>query len=217
MLVQPVSLRYHGRMSANRLYQVIERLGYLLRADVRHTDGSALQPVQRAALEYLARCNRYSDTPAAVTEFLQLTKGTVSQTLGVLARRGLIAKRTDDADRRVVHLALTPAGRRLVARRHPVWQRACRSLGAQRVAQSSAVLDHLLLAVQRAAATRRFGDCHDCRLLRAGAGGRFRCGLTDETLTAAETRQICREQVPRHEPPAAGARRRGRPAPVTGR
>jgi hypothetical protein len=37
-----------------------------------------LQPVQFEALHYLTRCNRYSDTPMAVTEFLGQTKGTVS-------------------------------------------------------------------------------------------------------------------------------------------
>jgi DNA-binding MarR family transcriptional regulator len=206
-------------MSADRLHHAIERLGYLLRADGRHANGGAsvLQPVQRAALEYLARCNRYSDTPAAVTEFLRLTKGTVSQTLGVLARRGLIARRTDDLDRRVVHLTLTPAGRRLAARPHRVWRNACQSLGAQQIAQSDTALARLLRAVERAAASRSFGDCHDCRLLRTGAGGHYRCGLTGEDLTAAETRQICREHIPLHERPVPGARRRGKPPSVTGR
>ncbi len=62
-----------------------------------------LQPVQLSALHYLARCNRYSDTPLGVTEYLGLTKGTVSQSLKVLEGRGLISKLPDARDRRSVH------------------------------------------------------------------------------------------------------------------
>ncbi len=63
---------------------------------------------------YLARCNRYSDTPLGVTEYLGLTKGTVSQSLKVLEGRGLISKLPDARDRRSVHLRLTDAGRALI-------------------------------------------------------------------------------------------------------
>lgn len=197
MLVHPGWLRYHLGMSADRLYEVIERLGMLLRADVRRHGQHALQPIQRAALDYLARCNHLSNTPAAVTEFLQLTKGTVSQTLGVLARRGWITKRADETDRRVVHLALTPTGRRLVANRGRLWQQACAILDTRRVAQASTTLEEVLRAAQRANAARRFGECHCCRLLRQESGGRYRCGFTDQPIAAADTRKICREHVPR--------------------
>ncbi|MFN2812475.1 MarR family winged helix-turn-helix transcriptional regulator, partial [Escherichia coli] len=69
---------------------------------------------QLSALHYLARCNRYSDTPLGVTEYLGLTKGTVSQSLKVLEGRGLISKLPDARDRRSVHLRLTDAGRALI-------------------------------------------------------------------------------------------------------
>ena len=49
----------------------------------------ALQPVHLQALIYLARANRYSNTPQALAEYLGLTKGTVSQTLLLLDRQGL--------------------------------------------------------------------------------------------------------------------------------
>jgi DNA-binding MarR family transcriptional regulator len=198
MLVESIWLRYHLIMPADRLYRVIERLGYLLRTDIhRDRDGhGALQPAQRAALEYLARCNRLSNTPAAVTEFLQLTKGTVSQTLGVLARRGLVEKRRDGTDRRVVRLALTPAGRRVVAVRGRIWRRACEALDAKQIARAGALLEDVVRGAQRASATRSFGGCHDCRMLGRERGGRYRCGLVDEPLSVAETRKICRQHAP---------------------
>lgn len=183
-------------MSADRLYYLIERLGILLRADVRRNGKVALQPIQHSVLEYLAHCNRLSDTPAAVTEFLQLTKGTVSQTLGVLARRKLITKHRDETDRRVVHLALTAAGRRAVARPGPVWRKACAALGAGELSRASAALEALVRAGRLASAVRSFGDCYSCRLLRTDPGGRYRCDFNGEPLTPDETRRICRQHVP---------------------
>ncbi|NJN47205.1 MAG: winged helix-turn-helix transcriptional regulator, partial [Candidatus Competibacteraceae bacterium] len=56
----------------------------------------------------------YSDTPAAVTDYLGLTKGTVSQTLLVLQRKSYIDKQPDLADRRVVHLIVTAQGSKVL-------------------------------------------------------------------------------------------------------
>lgn len=76
-------------MSAIALYDYLERLTSLMRAWSREQPLVAeLQSVQLSALHYLARCNRYSDTPLGVTEYLGLTKGTVSQSLKVLEGRG---------------------------------------------------------------------------------------------------------------------------------
>jgi len=194
-------------MPGEQLYHLIDRLGFLLRADVRRHDRGtlALQPVQRAVLEYLARCNRYSNTPAAVSEFLQLTKGTVSQTLGVLTRRGLVEKRFDSIDRRVVRLALTPAGRRLAVARGKIWRRMAKAIGSKGSVRVAALLQDLITQAESAAATRSFGECNQCVLLRKESRALYRCGLTGEPLAAAETRQICREHVPaggRHPAPA---------------
>ena len=78
-------------MSARDIHSVLERLCNLLRVEARGQGASAgLLPIQLEALHYLAQCNRYSDTPQAVTDFLGQTKGTVSQTLKVLENRGLV-------------------------------------------------------------------------------------------------------------------------------
>ena len=70
-------------------------------------------------LHYLSVCNRYSDTPMAVTEYLGQTKGTVSQTLKVLEKKALLFKEPDKDDKRVMHLKLTEQGQAAVARQHP--------------------------------------------------------------------------------------------------
>jgi DNA-binding MarR family transcriptional regulator len=184
-------------VSADRLHELLERLGNLLRAEARGTGGDpGLQPVQAQALAYLARCNRYSDSPAAVAEFLGLTKGTVSQTLAVLQQRGLVTTTDDPDDGRRVHLRLTAKGRRAVDRlASPPFAAAVAAV--PRVADLVEQLEHLLVALQRARGGRTFGVCRTCRHFRTTGEG-AQCGLTGEALAAEQTTRICRE----HEVPS---------------
>ena len=98
---------------SGRLYELLTRVGRLLQADERASGD--LLPVQWHALFYLARCNRYkrSSLPPSPST-LGVTKGTSSQTLKALEEKELIEKLADAADGRVVRLALTAKGRRLV-------------------------------------------------------------------------------------------------------
>jgi len=70
----------------HHLRDLLERLTLILRADDRRTPG--LLPTHRALLRYLGRANRYSNTPGAAALFLGQTKGTVSQSIALLERRG---------------------------------------------------------------------------------------------------------------------------------
>src|SRR5260370_2204020 len=91
-----------------------------MRTELRKSGGDeALQPVHLQALIYLSKANRYSNTPQALAEYLGLTKGTVSQTLLLLDRRGLIERFEDDIDPRVVRLPLSAAGEPLLYESHP--------------------------------------------------------------------------------------------------
>ena len=90
----------------------LERLTRLIRAGEH---GGGLNPAQWSALRYLARCNRFSNSPAALTRYLGATKGTVSQTLIALERKGLIAKSARPGEARSLVLTLTPAGEKLLA------------------------------------------------------------------------------------------------------
>jgi len=178
-------------------YELLERVTELLRAEERRV-GSAegLQPVHLHVLGYLDRCNRYSDNPAAVAEYLDATKGTVSQSLKLLQARGLVRSEPDAADRRRTHLALTPTGRRVVRRCRPpgLYRSARKALGA-RSGALTAELERLLRALQRAHGGRAFGVCATCRHFRpgAGGGGAAQCGLTLEPLGVRDAEKICRE------------------------
>jgi DNA-binding MarR family transcriptional regulator len=185
-------------MNALLIHEYLERLSNLFRSEERKSGAEfGLQPVQLEALHYLAICNRYSDTPLAVAEYLGLTKGTVSQTLQVLEAKGLITKIGDLEDKRLVHLKVTPAGRRLLeeAIPAPLLRLAGARLSAEEQAQVVAGMKVLLMACQAANQNKSFGVCHTCRHhVRDAAGGRS-CGLLRQPLTSDEALLICREHA----------------------
>ncbi len=189
-------------MNTDDIYEYLERIANLIRTDVRRTGvSSGLQPVQLEALHYLGRCNRYSNTPVAVAEFLGLTKGTVSQTLGVLESNRLIEKQADAKDRRVVHLRLTYEGERMVAESIPpqLIRSAFDGLSPVETAEVVGVLERVLRRLQRANGLKTFGACKTCRHHRVEEDGNRRCGLTTEPLSDFDAEQLCRE----HDPPSS--------------
>lgn len=181
-------------MSAGLVHEHLVRLGRLLQAGDR-AGSTGLLPVHLHALDYLSRCNRYSDRPLAVAEYLGVTKGTASQSLALLEKRGLIAKSPDSLDRRVVRLRVTARGGRLLRRSglRPRIEKALASLPQGSGEALARGLEDLLRALQRQAGHRSFGVCHTCRHFRREDGGRFRCGLTREALSAQDSTLICRE------------------------
>jgi DNA-binding MarR family transcriptional regulator len=184
-------------MTTHRVYEYLERIANLLRAEARQTDeGSRLQPAQLEALHYLSICNRHSNIPAAVAEYMGLTKGTVSQTLSVLESKGYIEKTPDSKDKRVVHLHLTAKGRALIAANTPplLLKLAIGQLPPNRQQQLVEDLATLLKAMQEARQRRAFGVCKTCRHLQLTEAG-HRCGLTQLPLTVEELELICREHL----------------------
>lgn len=186
-------------MNSSEMYEYVERIANLIRTSLRRSGlTNELQPVQMEALHYLSRCNRYSNTPVAVAEFLGLTKGTVSQTLRVLESAGLLEKKTDLRDRRVVHLSLTPEGEQVLAHSipPPVLQLAVAELPEPEQRETEQVLARLLRALQHANHLKTFGACKTCVHHQQIADARRQCGLTKEFLTEEDAIKICREHLP---------------------
>lgn len=170
----------------------LERIEQLLRSELRPLAGEvSLQWVHLRMLDYLARANDYSNTPLAVAEYLDLTKGTVSQSLILLESKGLLRRSEDSKDRRIVRLALTEAGRALVEN---VARKTAEFVGECACEQALAVrLIEFLRCLQQKSGRRSFGLCADCGHHLAIAPGVWRCGLTGETLDAEARVKICRD------------------------
>lgn len=200
-----VSIRYHVMMKSAPLPHLLAALARTVSNEQRQAAaGAGLLPVQLSILGYLRDANRYSNTQQALTEYLGLTKGTVSQSLKVLEEKGWIGRRADGADRRIARLELTAAGRdRLERAADDTWTEACRSLDAAEQAAAAAALSRLLAGWQQARHGKTFGVCHSCRHFRPGQP-EHQCGLTGEALSDDDSRRICREHTP---PQAANARK----------
>lgn len=178
------------------IQQLLERLSSLLRSESRHQLAEfGLQPVQFDALCYLASCNRYSNTPKAVTEFLGLTKGTVSQSIKLLESKGLVIKKTDTTDKRVTHLIVSGQGKELVENFMPAQILKLASEGFSETEQSQIVymLSAMLRQVQSANNFKSFGQCQTCEYNQKREDGSSLCGLTKEVLSSKDVLLICVE------------------------
>ncbi|RLP26384.1 MarR family transcriptional regulator [Mesorhizobium sp. YM1C-6-2] len=138
-----------------------------------------------------------SRTPGALTAYLGVTKGTVSQTLMSLERAGLVSKTIDAADRRSVKLELTDAGRDRLRRDEIARVQAMvdAMLELDRLRLDDA-LRQLLKTRLELEGGRAFGLCRTCRHFAADARGpaKHHCRLLDEPLADAEADEICYEQ-----------------------
>lgn len=178
----------------------MERLGRLMRA-AEQTQG--LNPAQWEALRFIARANRFSNSPGALTRYLGATKGTISQTVIALTAKGFIAKAVREGEKRSVALTLTAQGQAVLA--HDPWARLAtavdEALGGKTRRRLGRGLRTLLDEELRRGGHGRFGPCLSCRYFRErgrGADGPAQsCMKFEVPLAAAETGQLCVEHVPR--------------------
>lgn len=189
-------------MNLLNLHNTLERLSNLMRNEMRREGARfGLQPIQLEALHYLSICNKYSDTPKAVTDYLGQTKGTVSQSLKVLERQELIEKTLDEKDKRVTHLKITPQGQAVVDSTIPgeIWQKLAQKELLPEAHQKTILqqLKHLLFALQQANDFKTFGSCKTCRYNTKMSTEQYHCQLTNEPLAQIEIEQLCIE----HEAP----------------
>ncbi len=179
----------------NSIFDVVERMAALIRAEERkNCTEHGLQSVHLQVLDYLSRCNKYSDTPAALANYLGMTRGTVSQTVLLLTNKGYIKKTADSVDRRVIHLSLLPEGEIILqkARSSDLFNRATSLLPDDCLSKYDEVLVSLLRALQKCNKSHTFGQCKTCKHFTQKADG-FLCGLTLEALTDKDSEKICQE------------------------
>lgn len=177
--------------TSSRLRPMVERLARLSLSEDWTGD---LNPPQRAALRYLVRANRFSRAPSHLAEYLGATRGTVSQTLAVLERKGLVVQQRSDEDRRRVGLELTERGWAALGDVQAL-DRVLDSLDPPVASALEASLEAVLGGLLQQRSARPFGLCRGCRHHLVTEGGP-RCALLGVALQPAEAEQICREQIP---------------------
>ena len=174
-----------------RVSELIDRVGRVTRG-LQFVNG--LSPAQWESLRFIARANRYSSNPTALAKFLGSTKGTVSQTLISLEKKGYVQRLRDENDRRGVRLELKPAGWRLLDQ-DPLREidKAVACLPAHEKEALIGGLSRMLRDVQRSLGGSAFGVCEDCSLFSAQnvPDGGHMCGLTSEPLSVDDSHRIC--------------------------
>ena len=173
------------------LRPLLDRLSRLAAADAWLGD---LTPTQMAVLEYLGRANRFSRAPSQVADFLGATRGTVSQTLKTLERKGLVQEQKSSEDKRRISYEITESGQAAIAGDSQI-DAALAQLTATERAPLEAGLRALLRQMIAQRGGRPFGLCRTCRYHDATSKGRAQCRLLDVALTAKEAGQICHEHA----------------------
>jgi len=176
--------------SQNEIRHLLDRLCRLAAAEEWTAD---LNPSQYAALAYLARANRFSRAPSQVAEYLFSTRGTVSQTLKALYRKGYVAETRSESDRRSISYDVTKVGVDAL-HRAALFEEPLASYSQRESANLSASLKLLLKRALQSRGNRPFGICRECTHHRNKNGERY-CALLDVKLKETEAEEICFEHV----------------------
>ena len=200
MVESIVSTRYYPEVldrtptPEQTVAELVEQLG---RCACSEAFAAGLNPAQWAALRYFERANRFSRTVSAFAQYHGTTRGTASQTIRSLVRKGYLLRLPAKHDQRSFRLDLTDTARQALG--SDPFGEFVSAASALPAAQCSALAEGLraiLDQVLEKRARRPFGVCTSCEHLCAldgeGEGGcGHHCRLQDELLAHQELGRIC--------------------------
>lgn len=178
------------RATPTRLTDLLDRIHRMTRG-LQYAHG--LNPAQWDALRYVARANNYSRTPGALAQFLGTTKGTASQTIAALEKKGLLTLQADPADKRIRRIVLTEEGEALLAR-DPLncLDQAVRKLPADVADVVVTGLGQLSRDLQDRCGGSDVGVCFQCGHFAGPADdGGARCGYKQADIPSVEASRLC--------------------------
>jgi len=156
-----------------------------------------LTTAQWAVLRYFALANRFSRTPSAFAAFHATTRGTASQTIKSLEKKGYLTRIRSDSDRRSIQLVLTEKARDILAN-DPFESlvRAADSLPQNMQGHFANALQRMLGNVAGERGKLTFGSCTSCQHLEGDGCNRdeqttYACGFASEPLLLEELDEIC--------------------------
>ena len=171
--------------------RVAELLVHIGRAALREDGLTDLTAAQWTCLRFFARANVSTRTPSSFASFQATTRGTASQIIKSLERRGMLARTPSDSDRRSVRFDLTDEARAVLSR-DPL-RDLVGVVGELGEAERERFLETLSTLASALAARRRtpsFGTCRDCRHFGA-AGDAAYCACMAATLAAEDVDRLC--------------------------
>lgn len=183
--------RYYLAMSNPQHTEIRELVDRIARIGQAGEWEGDLNPTQRAALAYLTRANRFSRSPSHVAGYLSATRGTVSQTLKALARKGCVEEVHSALDRRSISYRVTDKGLAAAALDTDIGAALAR-YGDKEAAELAAALKQLVGRLITVRGGRSFGACRTCRHHRRNPAG-LHCDLLKVDLKPHEADQICHE------------------------
>lgn len=170
---------------------LLDRLSRIVASDDWEGD---LNPAQTAALSYLSRANKFSRSPSVVAEYLGATRGTVSQTLKALHRKGLVEESPNPTDKRSISYKLTRTGEALVNQRRQLHV-VLDALPEKDRTVLETQLGQMVSTALKLRGLKTFGACKSCKHHQTN-GAQLYCALLELPLRHEEADQICVEQIP---------------------
>lgn len=176
--------------------RIAELLVHVGRAARSEDTGSGLTAAQWTCLRFFARANGSTRTPSGFASFQATTRGTASQIIKSLERKGLVTATRSDRDRRSVFFDLTGRGQAMLAN-DPLRHLIDVIDGLATIERDSflTTLSRLAatLAIQRDAPA--FGTCQDCSHF-ASSGDTAYCACMAEELAAVDIPKLCASYRP---------------------
>ncbi len=176
--------------------EMLDAIASLIRVQERAACiANKIQIVHFLILDYLGRCNRFSDTLSGVTAYLGMTRGTVSQSTTLLAKKNYIKKTQDYNDKRIYHIQLTEQGESLLQFIRPaaLYEKVLLGLHSQDSYQKTYnALKLLLNALQKANDSNYFGICKTCIHFQKKEVGQF-CQMVQVSINNEEKEKLCIE------------------------
>ncbi|MEE8338717.1 MAG: MarR family transcriptional regulator [Xanthomonadales bacterium] len=181
-------------MSERAVAELLARIGR-----TAYGDGFAegLTPAQWTALRYFSRANRFSRTVSGFAEFHATTRGTASQMVKSLVKKGFLTRKRSEQDRRSVRFDLMEKSLALLER--DPFESLVAAAGELSNTSRQVIsrgLDCMLQVLATRHGKKVFGMCPNCKYLRTGScctgdETEYQCELLGEPLRETELRQLC--------------------------
>lgn len=148
----------------------------------------SLNAAQWEALRYFLRANSFSNTPGALARYLGATKGTTSQTVLALIKKGLISKSTRGVDARSVVLNITEEGLKILSE-DPLsnLEKTIGKLGDKTSKKFSKGLSEILGSEVTRQKSPSFGSCKTCRHFNK----ENYCSVFKVEISSADVAKLC--------------------------